>query len=110
MEPHDAESKPSSEPSSDLTRGDEEAFPINLEEPASDDQIAALKLGRRITASRSNPRSTWTISTVIIVGLLLIGAATVGAIIRDVIYLEILEGKQKSQIKEVQDDFRRFGR
>ena len=109
MEPNNAESEPSSERLPDSTRGDDGASPISLEEPASDDKIAALKLGKHITASHSKPRTTWTISTVIIVGLLLIGAATVGAIIRDAIYLEMLEGKQKSQMKEMQDEFRRFG-
>lgn len=110
MEPNGAESEPSSERPSDPAPGDEGAFPINMVDPASDDNIAAAKLGKRITASRSKPHSTWTISTVIIVGLLLIGAATVGAIIRDAIYLEMLEAKQQSQMDEMQDEFRRFGR
>lgn len=110
MEPTDAEPEPSGERSPDPTAGDEGGSPINLEEPASDDRIAALKLGKRITASQSKPRSTWTVSMVLIIGLFLIGAATVGAIIRDAIYLEMLEAKQKSQLKEMQDEFRHFGR
>jgi len=109
MEPNDAESRPTSEPSPDVTTPDEETFPSSLEEPAIDDKIAAFKAGKRITAS-SNTRSTWTFQTVIIVGLMLIAAATVGAIVRDVVYLEMLGSKQKSVMQEMQNELRRFGR
>ena len=92
------------------TTSDKSPFQIDSEDSPGDDKIAAFKQGKRVTASSTRIRSTWTVSTVIIVGLILISAATVGAIIRDAVHLEMLEIKQESQIKQMKDALRRPGR
>jgi hypothetical protein len=98
------------EPAASVTTDEEQPFSIKVEDPPIHIRLAPYGQGKGIAASGIRTRPTWTISTVVMVGLILIGAATVGAIIRDVIYLDMLESKQKSQIREMQGRFPGFGR
>jgi hypothetical protein len=56
--------------------------------------------------SGSATRSPWSVTTVIIVGLVLICAATVGAIIRDLVYLSMVEARQEAVLKSHQETLR----
>jgi hypothetical protein len=91
-------------PSEEQTSG-EQSFPVQVQ---TDDKIAAFRAGKRVTASGAKTRSQWSLSNVLIVGLVLIGAATVAAIIRDAIYLEMVESKAKSQMRQMEETYRGF--
>ncbi len=106
---------PRPDPADRRSADDQPAPSTHAEESAVDGQVAAMfqeppQPGEPISADSIQNRATWTISSVVLVGLLLIAANTAGGVIRDAIHLDMLESKQKSQMKEMRDDFKRFGR